>query len=276
MNCSALSAHLIFGKRAASKCQKTNARVNHKVSPFVMKQLNMMALDTKNQTIKIEKAFPQYLFKPREATIRPCPVVNNNPENQDVFIRNIPGNKSYAQATVPSNSARTSNNVVIFGGSIVNFSTKLKYNINRALTNGRARFKYFPGATSKELLHYIDATLEENNFEVTVIHVRVNDLLNSNNSVDKLLKNIYTIAEKCKSSGVKNVFISAMVKNNRINDFIIQEVNRKIYDDCQKEDYSFIINDGIGNNDLFKDGLHLLVSGKQNLANKFVFNTNSF
>ena len=110
MNCSALSAHLIFGKRAASKCQKTNARVNHKVSPFVMKQLNMMALDTKNQTIKIEKAFPQYLFKAREATIRPCPVVNNNPENQDVFIRNIPGNKSYAQATVPSNRARTSNN----------------------------------------------------------------------------------------------------------------------------------------------------------------------
>ena len=152
----------------------------------------------------------------------------------------------------------------------------MKCNINRALTNGRAGFKYFPGATSKELLHYIDATLEENNFEVTVIHVRVNDLLNSNNSVDKLLKNIYSIAEKCKSSGVMNVFISAMVKNNRINDFIIQEVNRKIYDDCQKEDYSFIINDGIGNNDLFKDGLHLLVSGKQNLANKFVFNTNSF
>ena len=86
-----------------------------------------------------------------------------------MFIRNIPGNKSYAQATVPSNSARTSNNVVIFGSSIVNFSTKLKYNINRALTNGRARFKYFTGATSKELPHYIDATLEESNFEVAVV-----------------------------------------------------------------------------------------------------------
>ena len=191
-----------------------------------------------------------------------------------MFIRNIAGNKSYAQVTVPLNSTRASNNVVVLGDSIINFSTKLKHNINRALTNGRARFKYFPGATSKELPHYIDATLEESNFEVAVIHVGVNDLLNSNNSVDKLLKNIYSIAEKCKSCGVKKVLISGIMKNNRINDFIIQEVNRKIYDDCQKGDYSFIINDGIVSNDLFKDGLHLLV--KKGLANTFIFSINSF
>ena len=150
--------------------------------------------------------------------------------------RNIAGNKSYAQVTIQLNSARASNNVVVLGDSIVNFSTKLEYNINRALTNGRARFKYFPGATSKELLHYIDATLEESNFELAVIHVGVNDILNSNNSVDRLLKNIHSMAEKCKSSVVKKVFISDIVKNNRVNDFIIQEVNRKIYDGCQKED----------------------------------------
>ena len=153
-----------------------------------------------------------------------------------MFNRNIAGNKSYAQVTVQLNSARASNNVVVLGDSIVNFSTKLEYNINRALTNGRARFKYFHGATSKELLHYIDATLEESNFELAVIHVGVNDILNSNNSVDRLLKIIHSMAEKCKSSVVKKVFISGIVKNNRVNDFTIQEVNRKIYDDCQKED----------------------------------------
>ena len=52
----------------------------------------------KNQTIKIGKARTQYLSKPREITTRPSPVANNNPENEVVFIRNIPGNKSYAQA----------------------------------------------------------------------------------------------------------------------------------------------------------------------------------
>ena len=84
------------------------------------------------------------------------------------------------------------------------------------------------------------------------------------------------MAGKCKSSGIKKVFISGIVKNTQINDFIIQAVNRKIYDDCQKEDYSFIINDGIGSNDLFKDGLHLLDSGKQSLADNCIFNINSF
>ena len=229
----------------------------------------------KNQAIKIEKARTQYLSKPHKATIRPRPVVIIIPKTKMCLFEMSQAIKAILKVTVQLNSARTSNNAVILGDSIVNFSTKLKCNINRALTNGRARFKYFPGATSKELLHYIDATLEENSFEVTVIHVRINDLLNSNNSVDKLLKNIYSIAEKCKSSGVKNVFISVMVKNNRINDFIIQEVNRKIYDDCQMEDYSFIINDGIGSNDLFKDGLHLLDKSKKSLAN-FVYNMNSF
>ena len=78
---------------------------------------------------------------------------------QDVFLRNsVPGSKSYAQATVPSNSSRTSSNVVIFWNSIVNLSTKLKYNINIALANVRARFKYFAGATSKELSRYQESS----------------------------------------------------------------------------------------------------------------------
>ena len=111
--------------------------------------IKLDGIEYKNQTIKIEKARTQYLSKPHEATITPSLVDNKNPENQDVFIQNIvPFNKSYAQAKVPSNSARTSNNVVIFGDSIVNFSTKLKYNINRALTNGRATIPHINSETS--------------------------------------------------------------------------------------------------------------------------------
>ena len=41
----------------------------------------------KNQTIKIEKARIQCLSKPHEATFRPSAVVNNYPENQDVYSK---------------------------------------------------------------------------------------------------------------------------------------------------------------------------------------------
>ena len=127
-----------------------------------------MALDTKIKPLKLKKhAFNVYLnlMKLHLDQAQLLIIILKT----KMFIRNIPGNKSYAQAPVPSNSARTSKNIVIFGVSIVNFSTKLTYNINGALTNGRARFKYFPGATSTKLLHYIDATLEESNSEVAVI-----------------------------------------------------------------------------------------------------------
>ena len=54
-----------------------------------------MALNTKIKPLKLKKHelnIYRNLIKPR---------FNNNPENQNGFIRNIPGNKSYAQATVP-------------------------------------------------------------------------------------------------------------------------------------------------------------------------------
>ena len=51
--------------------------------------------------------------------------------------------------------------------------------MNRSLNNVSARSKYFPGATSKDLLHYVDTTLQDNSFEVAVIHIRINNIVNN-------------------------------------------------------------------------------------------------
>ena len=52
--------------------------------------------------------------------------------------------------------------------------------------------KSFPGATSKELLHYVDPTLKDGINNTAIKHVGVNDLLNDKNSnkVDKLVNNL--------------------------------------------------------------------------------------
>ena len=68
------------------------------IKRFHLLKRTCTCIEYKNQTIKIEKARTQYLSKPRDITTRPSPVANNNPENEGVFIRNIPCNKSYAQA----------------------------------------------------------------------------------------------------------------------------------------------------------------------------------
>ena len=82
-------------------------------------------------------------------------------------------------------SILSTSNVVIFEVSLVNFNRKAKYNITRSLNNGSARFKYFPGATSKDLLHYVDTTLQDNLFEVAVIHIGINDIVNNKNYLNK-------------------------------------------------------------------------------------------
>ena len=60
----------------------------------------------------------------------------------------------------------------------------IEYKINKGLQSGKARFKYFPGATSKDLLHYIDRILEDHSFEVAIIHIGVNDIISNRNSPD--------------------------------------------------------------------------------------------
>ena len=123
----------------------------------------------------------------------------------------------------------TSNVLIIFGDSLVNFNRKTKYNINRSLNNESARFKYFPGATSKDLLHYVDTTLQDNLFEVAVIHIGI-DIVNNKNSLNKdhMLENIKNISPKCKKYGIQKVLISGLLTTNRLAQDVIEEVNKLI------------------------------------------------
>ena len=167
-------------------------------------------------------------------------------------------------------------NVVIFGDSLVNFNRKTKYNIHRSLNNGSARFKYFPGATSKDLLHYVDITLQDNLLEVAVIHIEINDIANNKNSLntDHVLENIKNIARKCKSYHMQKVLISGLLITNRLAQDLIEEVNRLIKNLCNIEGYCYVNNVNLTSASLFKDGLHLLDTGNQILADNFLFNIN--
>ena len=49
---------------------------------------------------------------------------------------------------------------------------------NQQVKNDYAKFKSFPSCNSKEMLHYIEPTLETGFCDSAVFHVGVNDLLN--------------------------------------------------------------------------------------------------
>ena len=54
------------------------------------------------------------------------------------------------------------------------------YEFNRFIKNSKATMFNFPGASSHQMLHYLDVHLEDIQINTVVIHVGINDILRDN------------------------------------------------------------------------------------------------
>ena len=79
------------------------------------------------------------------------------------------------------------------------------HKFNRLIKNRKAKMFNFPGASSHQLLHYLDVHLKDKSIDTVIIHIGINDLLtNSSRSVmDNLILNIKKITEKRLIFGVE-------------------------------------------------------------------------
>ena len=103
------------------------------------------------------------------------------------------------------------NDIVIFSGSIANFDRNTKVKINNSIRNGRngrVRFRKTPGAISGGLLHYMDPTLADGNYDTAILHEPycINDIINDDSStkVEKLVLNLEKIVIKLKIYELKS------------------------------------------------------------------------
>ena len=78
------------------------------------------------------------------------------------------------------------------------------------------------------------------------------------------------------SHGVSKVFVSAIVRNKRIPESLLEEVNEKISFVCKNNNFIFVDNSNISNIHLFDDGLHLVESDRCILANSVIDRINNF
>ena len=78
------------------------------------------------------------------------------------------------------------------------------------------------------------------------------------------------------SHGVSKVFLSAIVRNERIPESLLEEVNEKISLMCKNSNFIFVDNSNICNIHLFDDGLHLVESGSCILANNVTDRISNF
>ena len=206
-------------------------------------------------------------------TGRPEVVINQYLENQTVYPRKriVPGTNSYSESL--GNSQTNSRNIKIFSDSIPK-GIRIKQ-MNQQIKNGNTRIHTFPGVTSRQLLHYLDVNLDKYT-DTVVIHIGINDILNSASNVNGLLSNIKDMIKKCRNFGVKYIFVSGLIYTKRIITEFLEDFHLKLVNVCKEMQVYFIDNKNITGIYLFSDGLHLLESGKKLLADNFVSNFNNF
>ena len=147
--------------------------------------------------------------------------------------------------------------------------------LNEGVNNGKTRQHSFLGATSKQLLHYVDVSLD-NCTDTVLIRFGINDISNSISDASKLILNIIDMVKKCRKFGVKHMFVSGLLHVKRIKIQILQDIQKELLSVCKEMQVHFA--DNIRNRvlNLIKEGLHLLDAGRRLLANNFVDNVNNF
>ena len=134
--------------------------------------------------------------------------------------------------------------------------------------------KSFSGANTNQLDYYGVPQLVDEKSNNVVIHIGSNDItkFNYNNvNAEELAHRIINIGLKCRSYGVSNIAVSSILKRSSFNiNQVIYQVNNILKRLCRINDFSYICNDLVNENYLWKDGLHLTNEGSSLLLNNFI------
>ena len=136
---------------------------------------------------------------------RPSVVTNHFPENQSVFRKKqpVPGENSYSEAL---KSKINSQNIRIFSDSIAK-GIKVKQ-FNQFVKIGNARIYSFPGATLKQLLHYLDVN-HDSTADNVILHIGINILISIDHKEElyssrPLCNKNDAVSENCKNEDMYN------------------------------------------------------------------------
>ena len=72
-------------------------------------------------------------------------------------------------------------------------------------------------------MHYVNPTLEESEFDVAIIQVCVNNLLNCQGDINQINNILQNIEHIYRQYGVKNILLSALIITDRIPEQLIKD-----------------------------------------------------
>ena len=148
--------------------------------------------------------------------------------------------------------------------------------VNSQLRNSFAKRRSFPGATLKYLKYYIVAYLIDGTPDRIILRGGCNDVNNKNSTPVKVTYEIVDMWILYRDYGVNDIFRSAMIcRRDKFLDGKVKRVNFLLRHIFEENGYFFIYNSSIEIRDLWKDGIHLLESGKTKLAENFIYFLNN-
>ena len=156
--------------------------------------------------------------------------------------------KSFIPFTVPGNSdyesvIKNGCKVLVVGDS--HLKRIRRSDFNKELKNGKAIFRSFSGASTKQLDQYILPLLVDDKPDAVIIRVGNNDILTNANH-EEIARNIIKIGLNRKNNGVNDVVISSiLVKKNPNLNALIRRVNDLLRDLCSMNGFGYICNDAI-------------------------------
>ena len=168
-------------------------------------------------------------------------------------------------------------NILILSDSML--KTLRMREFNNHLEEGIAHLKAFPGSKSQQLNHHSIPILQEHEYDGAIIHVGINDLIknpNENKDTTKIARDVIDIALQGRIHNISTVFISSIVYSTKVNYQLLCKLNNLLHEECVKNGFYFIDNSGVTERDLWKDGIHMVESGKCLVANNFICHLNNF
>ena len=133
--------------------------------------------------------------------MRPQVVLNRFLENQDVLDRSklVPGKLSCTVTVISTRlDSGKQNSIIIFGDSI--YCRTRAWEFNNEIKNGYAKFKNFPSSDLKEILNCVNLSLESSNNDSSVLHFKINYLMqkvrSKTDTVENPVENIKKLPEK--------------------------------------------------------------------------------
>ena len=166
--------------------------------------------------------------------------------------------------------------VVLITDSILKTLSMGKF--NSRINGANVQLKSFPGCKAMQLDHHAISILQEQYYDAAGIHVGINDLLkcSSKKSADEICDDIIKIALRSRSHNIATIFISSIAYSTKVNLQLIRNLNGLLYNAYTKYGFHFVDNGAVSKCDLWKDGIHLLETGKVIIANNCISSINYF